>query len=62
MFFGDSDPNSVETLKSFQDCIEWTISGNFNDDDINEAKFGVFSQVKVITLCIPVTLHTHVVG
>ena len=56
MLFGYSDPNSVETLKSIQDCIEWAINGNFNDDDINEAKLGVFSQVTVITLCIPIAL------
>ena len=40
-----SDPNTIETLKSFQDCIEWAANGNFSDNDIDEAKLGVFSQV-----------------
>lgn len=40
-----SDPNTTETLKSFQDCIEWAVNGNFSDDDIDEAKLGVFSMV-----------------
>ena len=44
-----SDPNSIDTLKSFQECIEWAVSGNFSDDDIDEAKLGVFSQVNAIT-------------
>jgi len=40
-----SDPNSIETLKSFQDSIEWAANGNFSDHDVDEAKLGVFSQV-----------------
>ena len=39
------DPNSVETFKSFENCIDWAINGSFSDQDINEAKLGVFSMV-----------------
>ena len=44
-YFLYSDPNTIETLKAFQDCIAWAVSGSFSDDDIDEAKLGVFSQV-----------------
>ena len=40
-----SDPNTIETLKAFEDCIKWAANGSFSDDDIDEAKLGVFSQV-----------------
>ena len=39
------DPNSVETFKSFENCIDWAINGSFSDQDIDEAKLGVFSMV-----------------
>ena len=39
------DPNSVETFKSFENCIDWAINGSFSDQDTDEAKLGVFSQV-----------------
>ncbi|XP_065906804.1 presequence protease, mitochondrial-like isoform X4 [Dysidea avara] len=44
-FFSYRDPNSVETFKSFENCIDWAINGNFSDQDVDEAKLGVFSQV-----------------
>ena len=46
-----SDPNTIETLKSFQHCIEWAANGNFSDDDVDEAKLGVFSQVDTQMIC-----------
>jgi len=44
------DPNSVETFKSFENCIDWAINGNFSDQDVDEAKLGVFSQVSVLSM------------
>ena len=44
------DPNSVEIFKSFENCIDWAIDGNFSYQDVGEAKLGVFSQVCVLTL------------
>ena len=41
------DPNSVETFKSFENCIDWAINGNFSDQDVDEAKLGIFSQVSI---------------
>ena len=41
------DPNSMETLQVFQDAIEWACSGGFSDEDVDEAKLSVFSQVSV---------------
>ena len=48
-----SDPNTIETLKSFQDCIEWAPNDSFSDDDIDEAKLGVFSQVNTTDVIVP---------
>ena len=50
-----SDPNTVETLNSFQECIEWAVSGSFSDDDIDEAKLGVFSQVNTSDITYSIT-------
>ncbi|XP_065908130.1 presequence protease, mitochondrial-like [Dysidea avara] len=49
-FFSYRDPNSVEIFKSFENCIDWAIDGNFSYQDVGEAKLGVFSQVCVLTL------------
>lgn len=40
------DPNSLETLKVFHECIKWAYEGSFSEKDIEEAKLAVFSQVK----------------
>ena len=56
-----SDPNTVETLRSFQECIEWAVNGSFSDDDIDEAKLGVFSQVSTSDIThMHAFIHTYV--
>jgi len=40
----------VDTFKSFESCIDWAISSNFSDQDVDEAKLGVFSQVSVLSM------------
>lgn len=39
----------MDTIGRFQDSIDWAISGSFTDQDIDEAKLSVFSQVTVKT-------------
>lgn len=39
------DPNVTKTLKSFSSGVEWLLEGSFSDQDIIEAKLGVFSEV-----------------
>ena len=42
------DPNALETLKSFENCMNWACSTNFESRDVFEAKLGVFSQVNIL--------------
>jgi Zn-dependent M16 (insulinase) family peptidase len=44
-FFSYRDPNALETLKSFENCMNWACSTNFESRDVFEAKLGVFSQL-----------------
>lgn len=44
-FYSYRDPNISNTLKSFTDSVSWACDGKFTDQDINEAKLSVFSQV-----------------
>lgn len=39
------DPNSVQTLSAFHKGIDWAKSGQFTQQDIDEAKLSVFSAV-----------------
>ncbi|MEQ2296756.1 Presequence protease, mitochondrial, partial [Ameca splendens] len=39
------DPNSVQTLSAFQKGVDWAKSGQFSQQDIDEAKLSVFSAV-----------------
>ncbi|XP_030054786.1 presequence protease, mitochondrial [Microcaecilia unicolor] len=39
------DPNSLATLSSFEQAIEWAKSGKYTQEDIDEAKLAVFSTV-----------------
>ncbi|XP_035222726.1 presequence protease, mitochondrial-like isoform X2 [Stegodyphus dumicola] len=45
MFYSYRDPNVSKTLDSFVAGIEWLIQTNHSDQDINEAKLGVFREV-----------------
>ena len=40
------DPHSLETLDRFQDSINWACQGSFSQEDIDEARLSVFSQVR----------------
>ena len=44
------DPNTMDTLKTFEDCMNWACSGGFNDNDIFEAKLGIFAQVVIVKM------------
>nr|XP_033787421.1 presequence protease, mitochondrial [Geotrypetes seraphini] len=44
-FYSYRDPNSLVTLSSFEQAIEWAKAGKFTQEDIDEAKLSVFSSV-----------------
>lgn len=44
-FYSYRDPNSVQTLAAFRKGVEWAKSGQFTQQDIDEAKLSVFSAV-----------------
>ncbi|RXG58423.1 Presequence protease, mitochondrial [Armadillidium vulgare] len=44
-FYSYRDPNSTLTLKTFDDAVDWVLTGEFTQQDINEAKLGVFQNV-----------------
>ncbi|KAG8013806.1 Presequence protease, partial [Nibea albiflora] len=44
-FYSYRDPNSVETLSAFRKGVDWAKSGQFTQQDIDEAKLSVFSAV-----------------
>ncbi|KAF8777515.1 Presequence protease like protein [Argiope bruennichi] len=45
MFYSYRDPNVTKTLKSFSSGVEWLLEGSYSEQDITEAKLGVFSEV-----------------
>uniref|UniRef100_A0A2I4CMQ5 Presequence protease, mitochondrial n=1 Tax=Austrofundulus limnaeus TaxID=52670 RepID=A0A2I4CMQ5_AUSLI len=44
-FYSYRDPNSVQTLSAFHKGVEWVKSGQFSQQDVDEAKLSVFSLV-----------------
>ena len=40
------DPNGLETVDQFLKSIQWVCSGDFTQQDIDEAKLAVFAQVR----------------
>uniref|UniRef100_A0A3Q3H2C0 Peptidase M16C associated domain-containing protein n=1 Tax=Labrus bergylta TaxID=56723 RepID=A0A3Q3H2C0_9LABR len=44
-FYSYRDPNSVQTLSAFRRGVDWAKSGQFTQQDIDEAKLSVFSAV-----------------
>ncbi|KAI4809398.1 hypothetical protein KUCAC02_018281 [Chaenocephalus aceratus] len=44
-FYSYRDPNSLQTLSAFRRGVDWAKSGDFSQQDIDEAKLSVFSAV-----------------
>ncbi|XP_070774904.1 presequence protease, mitochondrial [Enoplosus armatus] len=44
-FYSYRDPNSLQTLSAFHKSVDWAKSGQFTQQDIDEAKLSVFSAV-----------------
>lgn len=44
-FYSYRDPKVKETLDAYKNSIEWVLSGDFNDDDIEEAKLQLFASL-----------------
>lgn len=44
-FYSYRDPNSMQTLSAFHKGVDWAKSGQFSQQDIDEAKLSVFSAV-----------------
>ncbi|CAF1026202.1 unnamed protein product [Adineta ricciae] len=44
-FFSYRDPHSVETLKRFDQCVDYFVNGKFTDKDVDEAKLATFQQL-----------------
>lgn len=44
-FYSYRDPNSTQTLATFDAAVEWVLAGKFNERDVAEAKLGVFQAV-----------------
>lgn len=45
MFYSYRDPNVTQTLNSFASGTEWLLNGGYTEEDISEAKLGVFSAI-----------------
>ncbi len=39
------DPNYLNTLSVFENCVQWIKKGEYTDEDLDECKLSVFSQV-----------------
>jgi Zn-dependent M16 (insulinase) family peptidase len=44
-YFSYRDPNTLQTLKKFEDSVEWLASGDFTDEYIKEAKLSTFQEL-----------------
>lgn len=44
-FYSYSDPNPHNSLKVFDRSASWLLEKNFNQEDVNEAKLGIFQAV-----------------
>lgn len=49
-FFFFRDPNVSKTLDSFNASLNWLVHTNHSEQDINEAKLSVFSDVSPLNL------------
>ncbi|KAL3855313.1 hypothetical protein ACJMK2_014529 [Sinanodonta woodiana] len=43
-FYSYRDPNSLQTLQTFDRSVEWAAAGKFTEEDVEEAKLSVFQQ------------------
>ncbi|KAI8776058.1 presequence protease, mitochondrial [Biomphalaria glabrata] len=43
-FYSYRDPKSLETLEVFKNCVEWASKGEFTEQDVEEAKLGIFQK------------------
>ncbi|XP_076452447.1 presequence protease, mitochondrial-like isoform X2 [Babylonia areolata] len=41
-FFSYRDPHSTQTLKAFEDSVQWVTSGQFTNEELDQAKISVF--------------------
>jgi len=48
-FYSYRDPKNLETFSAYRGAAEWGAEGAFDDQDIDEAKLGVFQQLDVPT-------------
>ncbi|XP_019363723.1 PREDICTED: presequence protease, mitochondrial [Gavialis gangeticus] len=48
-FYSYRDPNSLATLTTFEKAVDWVKSGDFTQQDIDEAKLAVFAAVDAPT-------------
>ena len=44
-FYSYRDPNCDKTLEAFDGSVDWILSSNFGERDIQEAKLGIFQAV-----------------
>ncbi|KAK6166270.1 hypothetical protein SNE40_023007 [Patella caerulea] len=44
-FYSYRDPNSTQTMDVFNQSVQWATNSKFTDQDIDEAKLGVFQQI-----------------
>ncbi|CAK8684431.1 unnamed protein product [Clavelina lepadiformis] len=44
-FYSYRDPNVTKTIEAFEKGVDWLISGDFDQQDIDEAKLAVFQSV-----------------
>ncbi len=45
-FYSYRDPNSMETVQAFHNAVIWATRATFTQQDIDEAKLAMFSQVR----------------
>ncbi|XP_076042839.1 presequence protease, mitochondrial [Oratosquilla oratoria] len=44
-FYSYRDPHSTQTLANFDRAVDWVLGGNFEEQDVSEAKLGVFQKL-----------------
>ncbi|KAL8565467.1 hypothetical protein ACOMHN_049444 [Nucella lapillus] len=44
-FFSYRDPHSTQTLQVFEDSVQWALSGQFSNQELDEAKISVFQAI-----------------
>ncbi|KAK7112412.1 hypothetical protein V1264_011876 [Littorina saxatilis] len=44
-FFSYRDPQSTQTLKVFEDSVQWAVGNSFTDEELEQAKISVFQAI-----------------